>query len=59
MGLTIALAPFDQPLDFRFSEVFAGADLGIFRSARCDFPYFSGWRYDSQGWLSLFSVFLL
>src|SRR5262249_3198869 len=32
-----------------FGEVFSCSDIGVFGSARRDFPYF-GWRYDSQSW---------
>ena len=46
----IAAAAGDQPLDLAFAEVFAGSDIGVLGPARLDFPYYSGWRDDFQGW---------
>src|SRR5262249_23405580 len=46
----IAAAAGDQPLDLAFAEVFAGSDIGVLGPARLDFPYYSGWGDDFQGW---------
>src|SRR6516165_1231117 len=48
MGLAIALAPFDQPLDLGLGQVFTGAHVGVLGSARRDFPYFGARGYESQ-----------
>src|SRR5262249_48429998 len=40
MRSAIALAAFDQPLDFCFGQVLAGAHVGVPGATRgCDFPY--------------------
>ena len=36
---TVVFAPLDQLLDLAFGQVFAGAHVGVFGSARRDFPY--------------------
>ena len=46
----IASAAFNQLLDLAFSQVLAGAHVDVLWTAWCDFPYFGGWRQDSQGW---------
>jgi hypothetical protein len=60
---TVALAALDQLFDLAFGEVFPGSEIFVFGSARRHFPFFSGWRYDFQGWFghmeSAFSLSLL
>src|SRR5262249_21502249 len=46
----IAVTTLDEPLDLAFGQVFACSDIGILGPPRRDFPYFGGWRYDSQSW---------
>src|SRR5262245_11042359 len=46
----IALTALDEPLDLAFGQVLAGAHIGVLGPARRDFPFYGGWRYDSQDW---------
>src|SRR5262249_44922688 len=50
MRPAVALAASDQPFDLAFRQVLAGPNVGIFGPTWCNFPFYSGWRYDSQDW---------
>jgi hypothetical protein len=46
--VAVALSGFNQRLDFRRGEVFAGAQLGIRPAQRSNCPIYSGWRDDRE-----------
>src|SRR5262245_23669604 len=50
MRPAMALASVDQPLDLFLGKVFASSDVTVLGSAWGDFPFYSVWGYDFQGW---------